>query len=224
MAKKYQGPKQLLPVAGKPLVEHTLGWLPKEIDELVLIVGGPYEKEIREYFGSEHQGRTIKYARQDEPKGLGHALQQAKGLVHGKFLVLLPDDFNDPNDLKKMIVQEDLAALAQRRSDPQNFGVFATDENGYIVKAVEKPKEFVSDLVSVGCYLLDEEFFDVEVPPSARGEIELPDIVNALIHRGRKFKVVETSLWVPVNDPEQLDLADSIIAERLKGPGNQSGN
>ncbi len=219
MAKKYQGPKQLLPVAGKPLVEHTLGWLPKEIDELILIVGGPYEKEIREYFGSEHQGRKITYARQDEPKGLGHAVQQAKGLAKGKFLILLPDDFNDPNDLRKMIEQEDLAALAQRRQDPQNFGVFVCDEKGCIVRAVEKPKDFVSDLVSVGCYLMDEEFFDIQVPPSARGEIELPDIVNALIkERGRSFKVVETSLWVPVNDPDQLDLANSIIAGRLKGP------
>lgn len=220
MAKKYQGPKQLLQVAGKPLVEHTLDALPSQIDELILIVGGPYEQQIREYFGSEHGGRKVQYAKQTEPLGLGHAVQQAKGLTKGKFLNINPDDIYNKADLEKMLVQEDLAALAQRRSDPQNFGVFVCDENGYIVRTVEKPKEFVSDIVSAGaCYLLDDEFFEVEVPPSARGEIELPDLISALITtRGRKFKVVESTFWVPVNDPDQLDLADNIMREHLGLP------
>lgn len=215
MAKKYQGPKQLLQVAGKPLIEHMLESIPSAIDELVLIVGGPYEKEIREYFGNSHGGRKISYARQAEPLGLGHAVQQAKGIIKGKFLVILPDDFYDASDLKKMIGQPDLAALALRRHDPQNFGVFVCDDQGRIIKTVEKPKEFVSNLVSVGCYLLDEEFFDVTVAPSARGEIELPDIINALIEeRHRTVQVVEASVWFPVNDPDQLDLASDLLKAR----------
>lgn len=218
MAKKYQGPKQLLQVAGKPLIEHMLESIPSAIDELVLIVGGPYEKEIREYFGDNHSGRKISYAKQSEPLGLGHAVQQAKGIVKGKFLVVLPDDFLGASDLQKMIEQPDLAALAFRRHDPQNFGVFVCDDQGKIIKTLEKPKEFVSDLVSVGCYLLDEEFFDVTVPPSARGEIELPDIINALIiERHRTVQVIEASVWFPVNDPEQLDLASELLKARKLG-------
>ena len=41
MAKDYEGPKHLLPVAGKPIVEHVLDRLPREVRELIFIVGGP---------------------------------------------------------------------------------------------------------------------------------------------------------------------------------------
>jgi len=194
-----------------------LASLPEEIDELILVVGGPYEQAIRDYFGENHGGRKINYVRQEEPKGLGHAIQQAKGIARGRFLTINPDDIYEKSDLKRMLAEADLAALAYKHSQPQNFGVFVCDNQGYIQRTVEKPKEFVSDLVSAGAsFLLDEEFFEVTVPPSARGEIELPDLIQALItQRNRKFKVIETSFWIPVNDPEQLDLADKIIQEKL---------
>lgn len=217
MAKKYQGPKQLLPVLDKPLIEHMLDSLPKEIDELVLVVGGPYENDIRAYFGNEHGGRKITFIRQAEPLGLGHAIQQTKGVIKGRFIVATPDDIYDKSDLERMIAEPDMAALTMKRDDWQNFGVFVLDEDGYIKKMVEKPKEFVSSYVSAGaCYLLDMEFFDITVPPSPRGEIELPDIVNALINeRGRRCKAIETSFWVAVNDPDQLDLANNIMKARV---------
>jgi len=217
MAKKYQGPKQLLPVLGKPLVEHMLESLPDMINELVLVVGGPYENDIRAYFGSEHSGRRILYARQETPLGLGHAIQQARDLVKGRFIVTAPDDIYNKADLEKMIAEPDMAALTMKRDDWQNFGVFVLDENRNIIRMVEKPKEFVSSYVSAGaCYMLDQEFFDVTVPSSARGEIELPDIVNALINeRGRKCKVIETSFWVAINDPDQLGVANEIMKARL---------
>lgn len=221
MAKKYQGPKQLLPVLGKPLVEYMLESLPEAIDELVLVVGGPYENEIRAYFGDEHGGRKISYVRQEQPLGLGHAIQQAKDLVKGRFIITAPDDIYNKADLEKMIAEPDMAALTMKRDDWQNFGVFVLDENGYIKKMVEKPKEFVSPYVSAGaCYVLDQEFFDVTVPPSGRGEIELPDIVNALINeRGRKCKAIETSFWVAINDPDQLDVANDIMRARIANQG-----
>ena len=218
MAKKYPDPKQLLKVGDRPLVEYVLDALPKEIDELIFIVGGPHEEKIRAYFSDAHNGRKIRYAKQTELLGLGHAIQQARGLVHGKFLVLLPDDIYDPHDLQRMIVEPDLAALAMKREDWQNFGVFVTDENHYLTRTVEKPKEFVSDMASVGCYLLDDDFFEVTVHPSARGEIELPDLVMKLVtEKKKKVRVLEASLWFPVNDPDQLDLADKLVKARLEG-------
>lgn len=223
MAQKYQGPKQLLPVAGQPLVEYTLGALPSEIKELVLIVGGPYEKEIRAYFGSEHKGRPVTYVQQPEPLGLGHAIQQADPVVHGKFLVVLPDDIYSTEDLHAMINQPDLAALAKKVHNPEKFGVLVCDAEGCLIRAVEKPKEFVSDLVSAGPYLLDREFFEVQVPPSARGEFELPDIVMALVReRNRRVRVLEASFWLAVNDPEQLSTAEETILKRLKVQSPQS--
>lgn len=219
MAQTHQGPKQLLPVAGQPLVEYTLGALPSDIDELVLVVGGPYERQVREYFGGEHKGRKVTYVRQPEPLGLGHAIQQAGPVVGGKFLVVLPDDIYGTEDLQAMIRHDGLAMLAKRVERPENFGVLVCDAEGCLVRAVEKPKEYVSDLVSIGTYLLDREFFDIRVPPSARGEIELPDLVTALVReRGRRVKVVEASFWLAVNDPEQLTQAEEEILRHAQSP------
>lgn len=222
MAKAYPGPKQLLPVAGKPLVEHVLERLPGVVDELVLIVGGPHEAAIREYFGAEHRGRKVTCIRQPEPLGLGHAIQQAKGTVRGRFLVAVGDDIFSPNDLSALVNAAELSALVQRRPDYQRFGVFVCDAEGCVVRAVEKPQEFVSDLVSTGAYLLDDEFFDVVVPPSARGEIELPDIINALVQdRKRRMNVVEASFWLAVNDPDQLKSADEILRQQSAPVGGK---
>jgi dTDP-glucose pyrophosphorylase len=216
MAKRYAGPKQLLPVAGKPLVEHTLEAIPDAVGELVLVVGGPYEEAIRAYFGAEHGGRKVTYVHQPEPKGLGHAIQQTRDVIRGRFLVLLPDDLFVRSDIEKLIAEPELSALAQRRPDFQRFGVFVCDAGRCLVRAVEKPQEFISDLVSAGPYVLDKEFFEVEVPPSARGEIELPDIVNALVRRGRKIRVVEATFWAAVNDPEQLSEAEKLVRARAR--------
>lgn len=218
MARHYKGPKQLLPVAGRPLVEYTLSALPEEIDELVLIVGGPHEQRIRDYFGKEHSGRRVVYARQEEQLGLGHAIQQARGVVRGKFLQIVPDDIYAAEDLKRLLECEDLGALVKKVEDPQNYGVLVTDEEGHIIEAVEKPQEPVSDLVSIGAFLLDEEFFHVKTSPSARGEYELPDLVMALVkERNRKVKTVPASWWLPVNDPTQLSQAEKEVLRRLGG-------
>ncbi len=211
-----QGPKQLLPVGGRPLVEHTLARLPAAINELVLVVGGKHEQAIRDYFGVEHAGRKVAYVRQEEQRGLGHAVQQAAAAVRGKFLVVLPDDIYATADLEVLVRESDLAALAYRVADPSMFGVFVCDAAGCLVRAVEKPKEFVSDLVSTGSYLLDQEVFDVTVPPSARGEIELPDLVLALVQeRERRVKVIPASFWLPVNDSRQLTEAEKALLREV---------
>lgn len=215
MAEHRAGPKQLLPVADRPLIEHTLAALPPQIDELVLVVGGPHERIVRDYFGREHGGRKVTYVRQADQLGLGHALQQARHVVRGKFLQIVPDDIYAAGDLKALLKEPDLAALVDRVADPSAWGVLVTDEEGYVVDAVEKPQEFVSDLVSTGSYLLDEEFFSVNVAPSARGEYELPDMVLKLVkERGRKVKTLPVTFWLPVNDPTQLTRAEQEMLQR----------
>lgn len=217
------GPKQLLPVAGKPLVEHTLARLPSAVDELVLVVGGTYEPAIRDYFGAEHAGRKVTFVQQEEQKGLGHAVQQAAPVIRGKFLVVLPDDIYAPEDLQSLVEGPDLAALAKRVDAWQNFGVLVCDAEGCLIDAVEKPKTFVSDLVSTGAYLLDDELFAVRVPPSSRGEIELPDLVLALAReRGRRIRVLEARFWVAVNDPQQLTAAEQALLHRGAPPPEQA--
>lgn len=213
MAKYYEGPKQLLPVKGKPMVEYNLDLLPSEVDELVFVVGGPHEAKIREHFKTgEYGGRSITFVVQTEQLGLAHAFKTAKDLVKGRWYGMVGDDVFGPKGLKEMFNYE-RAVLAYKVPNPEAFGVLVTDDQSNLVRAVEKPKEFVSDLVWTGAMLMDESFFEVEVEPSARGEYETPDVWTKLIQeQGKQIKVVEAEFWLPINDKPQLEEAERVLS------------
>lgn len=215
MAKYYEGPKQLLPVKGKPVVEHALDMLPSEVDGLVFVVGGPHEEKIREYFkAGEYGGRKIEFVRQEEQLGLAHAFRTASHLVEGRWLGMVGDDIFGPAGMQNL-VKEELSVLASRVSNPQNFGVLVTNEEGYLVKSVEKPQEYISDLVWNGAMVMDQSFFELDVPPSARGEYETPDVwMKMVTDLGAKIKVVEADFWLPINDKDQLEEAERILGNR----------
>jgi glucose-1-phosphate thymidylyltransferase len=215
MAQYYEGPKQLLPVQGKPVVEHALDMLPEEVEGLVFVVGGPHEETIREYFKSgEYGGRKIEFVRQEEQLGLAHAFKVAKDLIDGRWLGMVGDDIFGPKGMKKL-VEHDLAVLASRVDHPENFGVLVTNEEGYLVKSVEKPKEFISDLVWTGAMVMDQSFFELEVEPSFRGEYETPDVwMKMITELNTKIKVVEADFWLPINDKQQLEEAERILTEK----------
>lgn len=214
MAKHYDGPKQLLPVNGKPIAEYVLDAMPDEVDGFVFVVGGPHEDRVREYFKSgEYNGKPITFVVQEEQLGLAHAFSFAKDHVGDKWMGAVGDDIFDSRALKEMM-EFDLAVLASRVPNPKMFGVLVPDEQGYLKYAVEKPQEFVSDLVWNGAMVMDRQFFDVEIEPSGRGEYETSDVWVKLIEdHGRRIKIVESRFWYPVNDKDQLEEAESLLGD-----------
>ncbi len=217
MAKYYEGPKQLLPVKGKPVVEHMLDQLPEDVKELIFVVGGPHEMTIRDHFNSgEYGGCPITFVVQKEQLGLAHAFWTAQEEIGGgRWIGVVGDDIFGPEGLREMVNNE-LAILGARVDNPESFGVLVVDDDGYLVRSVEKPKEFVSDIVSTGAFVMDEEFFDVKIEPSDRGEFETPDVFMKLVEeRRRKIKVAESELWLPVNNKEQLEEAERALESRI---------
>ena len=212
MAMDYEGPKHLLPVAGKPVVEHALDQLPCEVRELVFIVGGPHEEAIRQHFSDgTYRGRRIVFLVQKEPLGIAHAFRVAAPVITGRWLGMVGDDIFGPRSLKKLVQQQDLALVGSRVARPQHFGVLVTDEDGYLMHSVEKPKTFISNLVWNGAMLMDKNFFDAKIAPSARGEYETPDVWMKLIAEGQKIKVIEADFWLPINDKQQLEEAEKLL-------------
>ena len=213
MAMDYEGPKHLLPVAGKPVAEHALDQLPREVSELVFIVGGPHEEAIRQHFSSGmYGGRRIVFLVQEEPLGIAHAFRIAAPVITGRWLGLVGDDIFGPRSLQKLVQLQDLSLIASRVAYPQNFGVLVTDDSGYLMHAIEKPQTFISNLVWNGAMVMDRDFFDAEIAPSARGEYETPDVWMKLIASGRKIKVIEADFWLPINDKQQLEKAEKLLS------------
>ena len=211
MAKDYEGPKHLLPLGKKTVLEYALDSLPEEIDGIVMVVGGPHEDKIRDYFKSgEYRGKPVEFVVQEEQLGLAHAFKCARDVIEGRWLGMVGDDIYDPKGMKEL-VQEDLALLSTISDHPENFGVLVADGDDNLVKSVEKPQEFVSDRVWCGAMVMDQSFFDIDIPPSARGEYETPDVWVELLKQGKQIKVIDAGFWLPINDKEQLEEAADIL-------------
>ncbi|MBN2009160.1 NTP transferase domain-containing protein [candidate division KSB1 bacterium] len=194
-------PKPLLPIINRPMIYFNLDQMVGLVDEVVLIVG--YRKDkIEDLLGEEYKGMAIIYQEQKEQLGTGHAVLQAAPHITDRFLVLNGDDLFARVDMEK-ISEFPYGALAMQAPNPQDFGVMTTNEKGQLVKMVEKPKEFVSDLVNVGCYVFEPDIFDVleNLQPSIRGEIELPDAVLGIAKKEPVQVVPLAGYWLPTGYP-----------------------
>ena len=76
---------------------------------------------------------------------------------------------------------------------------------------MKKPQEFVSDRIWCGAMVMDQSFFEIDIPPSARGEYETPDVWVELLKQGKQIKIVDAGFWLPINDKEQLVEAAEIL-------------
>ena len=172
-------PKVMLPIAGKPLLEHII-LRAKEagIDRFVLVVGYGADS-VRDHFqDGSPLGIKIDYAIQIEQLGTAHALMAAESLADDRFMVLNGDVLPDIGALKEMS-KKDMAVSAIEVDDPRRYGVFLEDK-GIFRSVVEKSDHPPSNLANAGIYLFKRWIFDElrVIPRSPRGEYELTDGLN----------------------------------------------
>lgn len=201
-------PKPLVPVLGRPIVEYTLENLPVAIDEIIFVIG--YKGEmIRRTFGERAFGRPVRYAVCKELFGTGYSVRQAAPLIRGKFLLLYGDDVFGAAGLQRLIRHE-WALLVWRVADPEKWRVVVTDEAGCVMRMVEKPKEFLSDLMWPGAGVFQTDMFTFDTTPYRRKvdeHEEVPDMFLAAVGSGVKLRTELADLWLRGNTPEQREAA-----------------
>jgi NDP-sugar pyrophosphorylase family protein len=202
-------PKPMVKLNGIPILEHTFGILPKEIEEVILVVG--YKKEkIMEHFGDSYGKIKIRYAIQQEPKGTAHALDEAKPYLNsGHFLFLYGDDLYHPEDLNKCIGEEPMV-LVKASDTPERFGVCIVNDDGILTGILEKRENPPGNLVNVGVYLLNHEIFDIPKVQLQNGEYNLAEQIG-LWAKTRPIRVVEARFWHPIGYPEDIELAERFL-------------
>lgn len=212
-------PKGMLPLAGKPILEHILEALRGAgIGEAVMVVG--YKKElIEEYFGEEKKGVKVSYVVQRRKLGTAHALGKVE--MGEDFLALNGDTLVSKETLGEVLRRhEGSATLALKRlEDPAPYGAVLL-EGERVVKLVEKPGGRISPLVNAGIYVFSPEIFDAigRTPKSGRGEYELTSSINLLIQDGKPVRGVEVKgLWEDVGTPWSYLDANRAALDLMKG-------
>ncbi len=207
-------PKHMLPVAGKPILHHSLEYLRDvlNITDIIMVVG--YEREsIMNYFkNGEELGVKITYVIQNSTqiKGLATAVNLVKDYITGDFVVFLGDNLFS-TDLKKVIdlhleTKASATLHLEENENPQRYGVVEL-EGDKVLSLEEKPQNPKSNYVITGFYVFSPVIFNMfaDLKPSFRGEYELTDAIQALIDQGYSVKASLISGWrLDIGFPEDL--------------------
>lgn len=206
-------PKPLLPLLGKPILEHIIESLPDAISELIIVVGYRGE-QIRTHFGNSFKGRKVSYLEQKEQLGTGHAALLTQHLLQDgeRFIFMYADDLHDKKSIETCL-EHNLSMLVKEVPDPKPFGVVLTNKHGVITEIEEKPAKPKSNLVNIGVYVLDTKIFNYTSPLSKNGEYYLTDMISYLA-KDHPIQAITTSFWHPIGYPQDLETAEKILNER----------
>ncbi|MEK2456724.1 UTP--glucose-1-phosphate uridylyltransferase GalU [Tetragenococcus halophilus] len=218
--------KEMLPIVDKPTIQFIVEEALNSGIEDILIVTGKDKRPIEDHFDAnlelemslKEKNKTdllklveettdvnLHFIRQSHPRGLGHAVLQAKAFVGNEpFVVMLGDDLMQGKvPLSKQLMEDyekthtsTIAVMKVPHEDTSKYGIINPDgqvEDGlYNVNSfVEKPEPEVapSDLAIIGRYLLTPEIFSIleNLAPGAGDEIQLTDAIDILNKTQRVF-------------------------------------
>lgn len=218
--------KEMLPIVDKPTIQFIVEEALKSGIEDILIVTGKAKRPIEDHFDAnieletnlKEKGKTdllklveettdvnLHFIRQSHPRGLGHAVLQAKAFVGNEpFVVMLGDDLmEDDIPLTKQLINDyekthasTIAVMKVPHEETSKYGIIDPEvevEPGLfnVRNFVEKPapEKAPSDLAIIGRYLLTPEIFNIleNQAPGAGNEIQLTDAIDTLNKTQRVF-------------------------------------
>ena len=218
----HTGPKQLLPIANKPMSEYCIESMKDAgVTEIAIIIGGIGSNKVREYYGDGGKFDVkITYVKQDEPLGISHAINLCRSFIgDDKFLVFLGDNIIQKNISefanKFLKSNDDASILLCEVDNPSRFGI-ADMHEGKITKIMEKPKDPPTNFAVTGIYFLTPKIFDIidNLKPSWRNELEITDALQILLSENNKISYhIITDYWKDTGTPEDIINANRAILE-----------
>jgi mannose-1-phosphate guanylyltransferase / phosphomannomutase len=221
-------PKPMVPVVGKPCMEHILELLREHGFEDVIVTVAFLPQAIRSYFGDgETLGLRIEYSVEESPLGTAGSVRLAGDKLDETFLVISGDALCD-FDLTKLIEfhrkREAAVTIALKSvANPLEFGIVVTDPEGRVERFLEKPSwsQVFSDTINTGVYVLEPEV--LRHVPTDRPFDFSKELFPLLLEMGRPiYGLAMDGYWQDVGDLDQyrqanFDALDGSV--RLNVPG-----
>lgn len=212
--------KHLLPVYNKPMIYYPLETMAAcGFKEVLIVSGREHAGHFLNLLGSGKDfGLKISYEVQEEAGGIAQALALAEDFADKESVAVQLGDniFENHKQLVSGVMkfsknEQGAMIFVKKVPDPERFGV-AEVEGNKVVRIVEKPKDPKSDLIVTGFYIYDSNVFEIisGQKPSDRGEMEITDVNNAYIEKGKmSFELVDGE-WTDAGTFESLFKASDL--------------
>ena len=158
-------------------------------------------------------GVRFTYRVQERPAGIADALLLADGFIDDEVAIILGDNIFEHTDVFQRGVSAYLARnrppgahiFLKQVPDPERFGI-AEIVGNELRRIVEKPREFIGPYAVTGLYLLDHRCFEIArgQKPSARGELEITDVLNVYLARNELKWTKLDGFWSDAGQVESL--------------------
>jgi glucose-1-phosphate thymidylyltransferase len=222
----HTGPKQLIPVANKPISQYVLEDLRNSgITEIAVILGNIHPEKVKEHYGNgEKFDVKIQYIHQHEPKGIAHAVNLCMEYVNNQpFIVYLGDNLlkGGIKNYVQLFPNSDYDAMVLlcKVRNPQRFGVAKFDKKGKLLQLIEKPKHPPSNYALTGIYFFKPIIFEMikQLKPSWRKELEITEAIQLLLEKGYNvgYQIVQ-DWWKDTGTPEDILEANRLVLDELK--------
>src|SRR6266705_1194880 len=226
-------PKPLVPVVGRPIMEHILLHLRRHQLRDVVATVQYMGASIRNYFGDgSEQGVALTYSVEDSPLGTAGSVMLARQQLGETFVVISGDSLTDIDLAAAARFHRERKALAtivlKPVPNPLEYGVVVVDEGGAVQRFIEKPSwgEVISDLANTGIYILDPAVFDFFRP----GEVTdwSGDVFPKLLKEGEHvFGWIADGYWEDVGSHAAYVKANFDCLEgkvKVQLPGDRVGD
>lgn len=226
--------KQLVPVYDKPMIYYPLSTLMSAGIRDILIISTPKDlPRFEELLGSGEQiGCNFTYKIQEEPRGLADAyIVGADFIGNDKVAMILGDNLfygaNMGEKLKRYADVDGAVGFAAPVKDPTRYGVYEFDKNMNVISIEEKPEKPKSNYANSGLYFTDNHVVEIAkaVKPSARGEIEITEVLDAYRRMGKlKVSLLDRgTAWLDTGTFDAMQDASNFVEVIEKRTGLKIG-
>ncbi len=186
--------KQLLPIYDKPLIFYPLSilMLAKIKDILIIVNKGQLNQYKKILPDGKNIGIKISFIEQPTPKGLPDAFILGQKFIGSENVALiLGDNFFYGQNLTEQLLNyrkldKGAKIILHKVLKPEQYGVAKINKKNKVIKIIEKPSKFISDLAVTGLYFFDNKVikYSKKLKPSKRGELEIIDLIKQYQKKG----------------------------------------